>query len=159
MSAIIILTPIIIASWPAITAAVAGAASAIGLAARQAVKDSVKDLERQKAEEVQQVEVELADSSVLSKNLAGEKEIVLTKGGIELRVSSDERGRCRVCAKGKGHSQQELKQLAEQFTQKMTQCFIYNRVASELKNKGFQVVNEEVMKDDAIRIHVRRWED
>jgi len=159
MSAIIILTPIVIASWPAIAAAVAGAASAIGLAARQAVKDSVKDLERQKAETVQQVELELADSSVLSKNLAGEKEIVLTKGGIELRVSSDERGRCRVCAKGKGHSQQELKQLAEQFTQKMTQCFIYNRVASELKNKGFQVVNEEVMKDDAIRIHVRRWED
>ena len=159
MSAIIILTPIVIASWPAIAAAVAGAASAIGLAARQAVKDSVKDLERQKAETVQQVELELADSSVLSKNLAGEKEIVLTKGDIELRVSSDERGRCRVCAKGKGHSQQELKQLAEQFTQKMTQCFIYNRVTSELKTKGFQVVNEEVMKDDAIRIHVRRWED
>jgi hypothetical protein len=157
MSAIIILTPVVIASWPAITAAVAGAASAVGLMVREAVKESAKEEVKEKAE--QQVEVELADSEVLAKDLAREKEIVLTKGDIELRVSRDERGRCKVCAKGKGHSQQELKQMTEQFVQKMTQCFIYNRVASELKNKGFQMVNEEVMKDETIRIHVRRWED
>ena len=50
-------------------------------------------------------------------------------------------------------------QIAERFMQKMTQCFIYNRLASELKSKGFKVVNEEVMDDEAIRIHVRRWMD
>lgn len=159
MSAIIILTPVIIASWPAITAAVAGAASAVGLMVGHTVKESVKEAVKQNARTEQQVEVELADSEVLAKDIAREKEIVLTKGDIELRVSRDERGRCKVCAKGKGHSQAELKQLTEQFVQKMTQCFIYNRVVSEIKNKGFQVVNEEVMKDEAIRIHVRRWED
>ena len=157
MSAIIILTPVVIASWPAIAAAVAGAASAVGLMVGGVVKESGK--EAVKEESGQQVEVELADSEVLAKDLACDKEIVLTKGDIELRVSRDERGRCKVCAKGKGHSKAELKQLAEQFVQKMTQCFIYNRVASELKNKGFQMVNEEVMKDETIRIHVRKWED
>jgi len=159
MSAIIILTPVIIASWPAITAAVAGAASAVGLMVGHTVKESVKEVVKQDVQTEQQVEVELADSEVLAKDIAREKEIVLTKGDIELRVSRDERGRCRVCAKGKGHSRTELKWLTEQFVQKMTQCFIYNRVVSEIKNKGFQVVNEEVMKDEAIRIHVRRWED
>jgi hypothetical protein len=159
MSAVIILTPIIIASWPAIAAAAAGAASAIGLVVGGAVKDAVKDLAHEKEPAEQSVEIELADSNILAKDLAREKEIVLTKGDIELRVSRDERGRCKVCAKGKGHSRAELKKLAEQFVAKMTQCFIYNRVASELKSRGFQMVNEEVMEDQTIRMHVRRWED
>jgi hypothetical protein len=161
MGAIIVLTPVVIASWPAIAAAVAGAASAVGLMVGGAVKDSVRDAVRQEEKAEQKVEMELADSEVLAKGLTNEKEIVLTKGDVELRVSRDERGRCKVSAKSKtmGHSHAELKQITEQFVQKMTQCFIYNRVASELKTKGFQMVNEEVMKDDTIRIHVRRWEE
>ena len=157
MSAIIVLTPVVIASWPAIVAAVAGAASAVGLIVGRTVEDSLKEAVKEKAAEA--VEVELADSEILAKDLAREKEIVLTKGDIELRVARDERGLCKVCAKGKGHSKAELKDIAEQFVQKMTQCFIYNRVASELKAKGFQTVNEEVMQDQTIRIHVRKWED
>lgn len=160
MSTVIILTPIIIGGWPTITAAVAGAATALGLALKEAVKEEVKQAAQQDAaNEEQQVEVALADSEVLAQSMAVDKEIVLTKGNVELRVRRDERGRCTVCAKGKGHSKAELKQMAEEFTQKMTQCFVYNRVATELKNKGFQMVNEEVMDDEAIRINVRRWVD
>ena len=119
---------------------------------KQAIQQGVANVE-------QQVEIALAESEVLAQSMATDKEIVLTKGNVQLRVRRDERGRCTVCAKGKGHSKTELKQMAEQFTQKMTQCFVYNRVATELKNKGFQTVNEEVMDDDAIRINVRRWVD
>lgn len=158
MSTVVILTPVIISSWPAITAAVAGAATALGLAMKKSVEEQVKVSEQQ-ADVEQQVEVALAESEVLAQSMATDKEIVLTKGDVELRVRRDERGRCSVCAKGKGHSKAELQQMAEQFTQKMTQCFVYNRVATELKNKGFQTVNEEVMEDEAIRIHVRRWVD
>jgi hypothetical protein len=39
----------------------------------------------------------------------------------------------------------------------MTQCFVYNKVMTEMKAKGFQVVNEEIMGDESVRIHVRRW--
>jgi len=49
--------------------------------------------------------------------------------------------------------------MAQQFTEKLTQCFIYDKVVKELKTKSFQVVNEEVMEDESIRIHVRRWVD
>ncbi len=156
MSTVVVLTPIIIANWPVIVAAVAGAASALGLVAKETVKEEIK--QQQQAGE-QTVEVELANSEVLAQNLAAGKEVVLTKGDIEIRVGRDERGRCRVCAKGKGRTKAELKQIAEEFSQKMTQCFVYNRVATELKNKGFQMVNEEVMEDQSIRIHVRRWVD
>lgn len=158
MSAILILTPVVIGSWPVITAAVAGAAAAMGLIVSESVKEAVKESQSDSAVE-QSVEVELSDSEVLAESMATDQEIVLTKGTIELRVKRDERGRCIVCAKGIGHSEAELKQVAEEFTQKLTQCFVYDKVVRELKNKEFQVVNEEVMEDESIRIHVRRWMD
>ena len=157
MGICLILTPVVVGGWPVITAAVAGAASALGLAAKDVVNQRIKH--QHETEIGQDVEVELAESEILAQNLAADREIVLTKNGIELRLRRDERGRCSVCAKGKGRSKAELKQIAERFIQKMTQCFIYNRLASELKSKGFKVVNEEVMDDEAIRIHVRRWVD
>jgi len=160
MSTVVILTPVIIGGWPTIVPAVTAAAAALGLAVKESVKEELKQAAQQSEANVeQQVEIALAESEVLAQSMTTDKEIVLTKGGVELRVRRDERGRCSVCAKGKGYSKDELKQMAEEFTQKMTQCFVYNRVATELKNKGFQMVNEEVMDDDAIRINVRRWVD
>jgi len=156
MSTVLILTPVIISSWPAITAAVAGAAAALGLVVKESAKEALSE---QNVNVAESVEVELSESEVLAQQLASGKEIVLTKGLVELRVRRDERGRCVVCASGVGYSKAELKQMAEEFTKKMTQCFVYNRVTSELKNKGFQVINEEVMDDESVRINVRRWVD
>ena len=156
MGAVLILTPVIIGSWPLIAAAVAGAASAMGLMVSESVKEAVKEGQ---SDVQQSVELELSDSKVLAESMATDQEIVLRKGTIELRVKRDERGHCSVCAKGTGHSEVELKQIAEEFTQKLTQCFVYDRVMRELKNKDFQVVNEEVTEDESIRIHVRRWMD
>ena len=155
MSTVVVLTPVIIASWPSIAAAITGAASVLGLVVKQTVKEELK--QQQKVED--SVEIELTNSEVLSENIASGKEVVLMKGDVEIRVGRDERGRCTVCAKGKGHTKAELKQIAEEFSQKLTQCFVYNRVATELKSKGFQKVNEEVMDDQSIRINVRRWVD
>lgn len=156
MSTVIILTPVIIANWPVIAAAVAGAASALGLVAKETVKQDIDQVEKAGQ---QSVEIELSQSEVITKNLAAAKEMILTKDDIEIRVGKDERGRCTICAKGKGRTKAELKKIAEEFSQKMTQCFVYNRVATELKSKGFQMVNEEVMDDKSIRINVRRWVD
>lgn len=154
MSAVLILTPVIVSSWPAIAAAVAGAATSMGFAAKESISEAMAVEEEQNS-----VEVEVEASEVLSENVATGQEIVLTKDNVELRVKRDERGRCTVCANGKGHSKAELQKMADEFSQKMVQCYTYNRVATELKNKGFQVVNEEMMEDEAVRIHVRRWED
>jgi hypothetical protein len=156
MGAVLVLTPVIITSWPIIATAVAGAASAMGLLIKETVKETTK---QEQKETEQNIEVELSESEILAESLATNQEIVLTKGAVELRVKRDERGRCSVCAKGIGHSKTELKQIAEEFTQKMTKCFVYDKIMTELKSKEFQVVNEEIMEDESIRIHVRRWMD
>ena len=157
MSTVLILTPVIISSWPAITAAVAGAATALGFVMQKTTQEVMAGVQAE--EGVQNVEVELAESEVLAQSLATNQQIVLTKGDIKIVVERDARGRCKVCASGKGHSKVELKQVAEEFTQKLTQCFVYNKVMKELKGKNFQVINEEVTQDQSIRINVRRWVD
>ena len=131
---------------------------ALGLLVKESVKESVKQSEAN-ANVENSVEVQLSESEVLAESLVTNQEIVLTKGTVELRVKRDERGRCVVCAKGVGHSDVELKMIAEEFTQKLTQCFVYDKIMRELKTKEFNIVNEEVMNDDSIRIHVRRWMD
>ncbi len=154
MSTVFVLAPVVMASWPIISAAVAAAAVGMGLAVKECIQEEM-------AEEVnasQAVEVELEESQVTG-TLATDQQIVLTKGEIELRITRDSRGRCKVCARGKGKTKAELKQLADEFTQKMIQSYAYHRTMTELKNKQFQVVNEEVMEDGTVRINVRRWVD
>ncbi|HAL44321.1 MAG: hypothetical protein A2Y12_15985 [Planctomycetes bacterium GWF2_42_9] len=158
MSAIVILTPVIIGSWPVITAAITGAAAAMGMTVSEAVRESVNEKNKEKVE-AKTVEVELEHSEVVAKNLSADKEMVVTKGDIELRIKRDQKGRCTICAKGIGHSEVELKAIAKEFGEKLTQVYIYNKVMTELKNKNFQVVNEEVNDDQSIRINVRRWVD
>ena len=157
MGAVLILAPVIISSWPAIAAAAAGAAAALGLAVGHVAQEALQEENVEETEE--NVELELAESEVLAEQLATDQTLVLTKGSVKITVERDARGRCKVCASGTGHTKAELEQMAQQFTEKLTQCFIYDKVVKELKTKSFQVVNEEVMEDESIRIHVRRWVD
>lgn len=154
MSTVIILTPLIIGSWPLITAAATAAAVGLGLNVKEKIQEICQETE---VDTNQVVEVELENSEVLASQVASGKEMVLTKDGITLKVIRDARGRCKVCAEGTGYSKTELKRMAEEFTQKLSQCFVYHRTMSELKNKNFQTINEEVMEDGTIRVHVRRW--
>ena len=154
MSTVLILAPVIIANWPAITAAAVAAAAATGLVTKETAKEILKEDEK-----IEHAEVELADSSVISQNVAAEKELVFASGTTEIRVKRDQRGRCIVCATGAGLSKVELRRIAENFSNKMTQHYVYNKVMNELRQKGFKVVNEETTNDESVRIHVRRWVD
>lgn len=156
MGVVIVLTPVVIGSWPIITAAVTAAAAGLGLNVSEKVQEALKE---EQGSVDQQVEVELEDSQILAENVASGKELVLAKDGITLKVTRDARGQCKICASGKGYSQTELRQTAEQFSQKVAQCFVYNRTMTELKRHDFQTVNEEIAEDGTIRVHVRRWMD
>jgi ABC-type transporter MlaC component len=151
MGVTLILAPVVIASWPAISAAVVGAAAAMGMVAKESVKESVKNEQT----ESERIEIAVSDQAVIQ-NIRFEQQMTITKGSITLTIKRDIRGRCVVCAEGRGHTKAQLKQMAEEFSQKLTQCFVYNKVVTELKAKGFGIVNEETMNDASIRIHVRQ---
>lgn len=156
MGVVIILTPVVIGSWPVIAAAVTAAAAGLGLNVTEKIRES---LEESEPVTEQNVEVELDQSEILAEGLASGKELVLTKDNITLRVTRDARGQCKICASGKGYTAAQLKNTAEEFSMKVSQCFVYNRTITELKRHDFQMVNEDVAEDGTIRVHVRRWVD
>jgi hypothetical protein len=146
------LVPIIVGSWPAIAAAAAGAAAALSYSVAHGVAEEDVSAEAS----AQSAEVELRTGE-LAEALATGQEITVTRGTVKLTVSRDARGGCRVCAAGLGHSKVELERMAKEFADQMTQCFVYNRVMTELRAKGLKVVDEEKLDDQSIRIHVRNW--
>ncbi len=154
MSTVLVLTPMIIGGWPAISAAAAGAAAALGLA----LKSEIDDMTKQKETQRQEAEIDLKESEITEALHSGQ-EMVFGKGEVEVKVRRDERGRCSVCASSEHKSKAELKKIAEEFSEKLQQVFTYNKVMTELKQKGFNMVNQEIMEDQSIRIHVRRWVD
>jgi hypothetical protein len=160
MSAICILVPAVIAGWPVISAAAAGAAAALGLAVASEVgeRTTTRTSSRvtAKVAGAMSVEIELDNSEVLAESVATDQQIVLMKGDIRIRVYRDERGMVRVSAEGLAHTRQELQDLCQQVVDKMTQIFVYNKVMTELKQKGFTVVEDQVSDDESVRISVRR---
>ena len=154
MSAICVLVPTVVAVWPAISAAASGAATALGLTL---VREVEKVLGETKTKTRTSVDVPLEESEVVGSALSTGEEMVFTKGTIRVRVYRDERGECRICVEGEEyHSKRELTALAERFAGKLTQIFVYNKVMSELENKGFAVVKNEVGEDQSVHLHVRR---
>lgn len=156
MGVVIILTPVVVGSWPIIASAVAAAAAGLGLTISEEAKDAVRELVAQKTKVF---EMELDDSKIEAGNLAAGKSLVLKKDNVTIQVSRDERGQLKVHASGIGRNETELQMIAEEFVQKVNQCFVYNRTITELKSKKFQMINEEVASDGTIRIHVRRNEE
>lgn len=149
MSAIIVLTPLVVASWPAIAAAIMGAASGMGFAVHGPELHEERQTRRKK------VTTELENSEVFSDSLAAGQKLILTKGDITVEFSRDERGRCSVCVSGVGHSDRELKKVGEEVAGRVTQQFVYNKLMSELKQRNYRVVDEQVLADESVRVRIR----
>lgn len=153
MSAILILAPAIIAGWPAITAAAAGAAAAMGMSVFGEAKDAIR--ENQPVERLTEVEMTMEDSEVLGETLTGTQQIVMKKEDITARIFHDERGELKVCVQGANKSKAELEQFGQAIVDKMSQVFIYNKVVTELKARNLEVVRQEVAEDNSVRIHLK----
>jgi hypothetical protein len=153
MSTVIVIAPIIIASWPAISAAVTAAVGTMGFVA---ARNSELQLQGH-AQETSRAEIEVEDSEILADAAGSGEEIVVEREGIRARFSRDGRGTLRVCMEGSGHSKAELKRIGEELVGRVTQQYVYNRVITGLKERGMAVVDEQVAADRTVKIRVRNW--
>lgn len=154
MSAVIIMTPVVIAAWPVISAAVVGAIGAMGYSA---VSGIVNEQNKLNVDVEKSVDIELENSDVVGETLAREEELVFTKGDITLKFRRDIRGKLQICVTGVNRPDSELQRIGEEISHKVTQQFIYNKVVSELKNSDFSIVGQDVGEDETIHIQVRNW--
>jgi hypothetical protein len=152
MSAIIVLTPIIIANWPAITAVVVAAVGTMGFSTVQQAQ-----AQETHASGTTREEIEVDNSEILANAAGCGETIVVEREGLRAVFSRDARGALRVCVEGHGHSKAELRKIGQELIDRVTQQYVYHRVVSELKQREMHVVSEEVEEDRTVRIRVRNW--
>ena len=153
MSAVVVVTPVIIASWPAIAAAISAAIGTAGFAISQEQQERVNEEQSTR----NRAEIDVEDSEILAEAAGLQQEIVLERDGVIARFSRDARGALRVCMEGEGYSKAQLKQIGVDLIGRVTQQYVYDRVMSEMKERNMTVVHEEVDEDRTVRTRVRNW--
>jgi hypothetical protein len=151
VSSVIVIAPLIIANWPAITAAVTAAVGTMGFAVARSHENQTGSKISSRSRE----EIEVEDSEVLEQAAGSGQEIVVERDGARATFRRDARGALRVCMEGEGLSKTELRRLGEELIGRVTQQYVYHRIITEMKNRNMAIVDEEVAEDRTVRIRVR----
>ena len=156
MSAVCILTPVVIMAWPAFSAAVVAAAASLGYQ----VVSEVNGLASTAAAvpRTGSVQLEIERSEVVTNQLGRGQRIAVSREGVTVTFSRDARGRAALCVTGSGHDDSELRALGEELSQAVVQQYVYRKLMDEMRARGFNVVEEEVSEDRSIRLKVRHWD-
>lgn len=150
MGAVLVLTPLVVASWPAVASAVMGAATSMGFSVGGVPVGREKRRSRKRT-----VETEIENSEVVAEAMNRGEKIVVQKDDITIEIGQDERGACTVCVTGDRNSDRQLKQIGQAMAGRVVQQFAYHRLMSELKHRNYSIVDEKVMQDDSIQVCVR----
>ena len=156
MSCVVVVTPLVIAGWPVITAAVTAAVASMGFsiaqssaAARAAAVEAVRQ-EKQKT-----VDIEVEESEILADAMTNQKIVVERGDGVRGVFTRDERGALRLCMEGESVSKDELRRIGQELIDRVTQQYVYHRVVTELKQRNMTIVDESVSADRTVKIKVR----
>ena len=152
MSTVLVITPLIIANWSVISAAVLGAVGTLGFTAvAEALHDDLHETRPTRTE------IDIEDSEILEAAAGTDQQIVVERDGVRAVFSRDARGALRLCMEGNGHSKSQLQQIGEELIGRVTQQYVYHRVVTELQEKNKVIVSEEVSADRTVKIRVRNW--
>jgi len=157
MSAVCILTPVVIAAWPAFSAAVVAAATSLGYTI---VKEGVEQTQTSRTAKAgeREVALEIEQSEIVTNQLGRDQCIKVTRGNVTVTFSRDARGKASVCVTGAGLSDEELRAIGEELSGRVVQKYIHQRLLDEIRARQFVVVEEEVDENQAIRLKVRHWD-
>jgi hypothetical protein len=153
MSIVMVIAPLVSASWPIISMAACSAATSFGFTM---LKKEHEDRSQQKAPE-EMAEMELENSAVFKESLRNEKQMVFKKDDIKLTFYADEHGKYMLRVKGAKKTKAQLQQIGKEMMNRFTQQYAYNKVVSELKRKGYAVAAEEILENKTVRVVVRRF--
>lgn len=157
MSAVAIIAPIVVSSWPAISAAVASAAVSMGFTvAREIAQQGVlQDLRTGS----NTVTLDVPNCSAVTGTLGRDQRIRLTRDGVQVEFSRDARGRDSVCVIGEGLSEEQLRALGDEVAGRTVQHYVLAKLKSEMAGKGMDLVEETVDENQSIRLRVRHWQN
>jgi hypothetical protein len=152
MSVTVVIVPVVVASWPTILPALAAAAGALGF--RKLQEERRVNQDRRTAD--QTASVPIKNCELVGEELGAGQSMEVEKEGVRVRFSVDDKGHCKVAVTGAGHSKSELHVIGQEMADKVVQMVTYHRLMNEANGQGFELVNEEVDEQGAIRIRLRR---
>jgi len=156
MSAVCILTPVVIMAWPAFSAAVVAAAGSLGY---QVAAGARREMRGETAPGKAGVQLEIERSEVVTGQLGRDQRIAVTREGVTVTFSRDARGKASLCVTGSGKTDADLRSRGEELSQAVVQQYVYRKLMDDMRARGYNVVEEEVNADRSIRLKVRHWEN
>jgi hypothetical protein len=148
---------VVIAAWPALSAAVVAAATSMGYTVVKGAQEiSENRTESESASKT--VEMEIANSQVVTERLGRDQKITVVRDGVTVTFARDARGRASLCVAGEG-TREELRAHGEALSQRVVQRFVYEKLKQELQSRQYHLVEEEIDENQAIRLKVRHWEN
>lgn len=158
MSCVCILTPVVIAAWPAFSTAVVAAATSLGYQVAAEAAD-LKNNARAAQKDAPKIQLEIENSEVVTNQLGRDQRIIVCRDGVTITFSRDAHGKASLCVSGDGHSKEELQAMGQELSQAVVQQYVYQKLMGEMQARGFNVIEEEVNTDRSIRLKVRHWEN
>ena len=155
MGAVCILTPIVIAAWPAFSAAVVAAASSLGYQIATYREEPEIAREEKRSTEVR---LTLDQSELVTDRLARDQQISVTRDGVTITFARDVRGKASICVTGTDYTEEDLRALGEEMGQRVVQQYVYQRLKDEIQTRRFVVVQDSVDESHAIHLKVRHWD-
>jgi len=152
MSAICVFTPVVVQlAWPAMSALAVSALTSLGYAVSQEGRASAAaDCASR------QVELTVERSQGFEDTLGEEEELAFEREGLSLAFRRSADGRLRVCARGEGKSEGELRAAGSEALGRFLQAYACRKVAAELTRRGYSL-EEESLPDGSIRLKAKRW--
>ena len=153
MSSVVVVAPIIMASWPAITAAVTAAVGSMGFA----IAAEGAEMSKAKVQEPTRAEIEVEDSEIMQEGVGTRQQVGAEREGIKAIFTRDARGGLKLCMEDKNHrlSKSELKKMGQDLLGRVTQQYVYHKLVSELKERNMTIVDEEVAADRTVKLRIR----
>ncbi|MEN6371461.1 MAG: DUF1257 domain-containing protein [Armatimonadota bacterium] len=156
-----VVAPAVVAAWPILCGAIAAASGSLGYSLVKSGQEA--DLETQntgqktKLDIHNTVDMPLKDSQIIADTMSRESQFTIQKDDVRATFYRAADGRVSVHISGDNKTDNELETIGQELIGRVTQQYTYNRVLSELKQKGFSVTSEEVANDQTIRIHVSKY--
>ncbi|MFM8879049.1 MAG: hypothetical protein ACKOKG_07945 [Verrucomicrobiota bacterium] len=156
MSAVAIIAPLVVSSWPAISAAVASAAVSLGFSVAREVAQECLSQDLRPGSNT--VTLDVPNCSAVTGTLGRDQRIRLSRDGVQVEFSRDARGRDSVCVTGEGLSEEQLRAIGDEVAGRTVQHYVLAKLKSEMAGKGMDLVEETVDENRSIRLRVRHWQ-
>jgi hypothetical protein len=156
MSAVAIITPIVISSWPAMSTAVLSAAASMGFTA---LRETAAEGEARTEGGPREVSLELPNSGSVIGGLGRGQRLRIRRDGVVAEFRRDARGQDSVCVTGDGLSDEELRSIGQEIAGRTIQQYVLGRLKEEMSGKGMDLVEETVDENRSVRLRVRHWQN